>query len=239
MRRIALGKALVVFAILVLIAISVRATQPIMVVHGRGRQQMMKLVMDGQTQLDKGDLDGARRTLDTVIHTDPTCYPAYFVRARLFLRQHRYDEAIQDCSEALRQDSTFAEASLLRAKANLARGRCAESLKEIEHVISIRPRQDAFARAYRDRAWLRLNCPDASFRNEQQAVKDATMACKLIQWNDEDMIDTLAISCAKTGDFDSAVRYEERALKVKGASTDDSKRLQENLASFKQHRTPI
>jgi hypothetical protein len=92
------------------------------------------------------------------------------------------------------------------------------------------------ARAYSERAWLRLNCPDQSYRNGQQALKDATAACKLMDWKDEDMIDTLAAAYAKVGDFDSAVRYEEKALSLKSVKTDDSSRLQAHLDSFKQHR---
>jgi len=170
-----------------------------------------------------------------VIKADPTFYPAYYVRARVFLNRGKFQQVIQDCNEALRKDSTFAEAALLRAKANYYLGRYAESLKEIDHIINIRPRRDAFARACRDRAWLRLNGPDQSHRNGQQAVKDATSVCKLIDWKDEDMIDILATAYAEVGDFDSAVRYEEQALAIKGVKPDDSKRLQVYLDSFKQH----
>jgi tetratricopeptide (TPR) repeat protein len=213
-----------------------RATEPITVVYGAGRRQLMNLTMEAQGQLEKGDLEAAQRSLDTVIKADPTFYPAYYVRARVFLLQREYQGAVEDCNEALRKDCTFAEAALLRARANYYLGHYAESLKEIDHVINIRPRQDAFAGAYCDRAWLRLNCSDQSYRNGQQALKDATSACKLIAWNDEAMIDTLATAYAEIGDFDSAVRYEEKALAVKGVKPNDSKRLQAHLDSFKQHR---
>ena len=125
----------------------------------------MNLTMNGQSQLEKGDLAAAQRSLDAVIKADPTFYPAYYIRAEVFLNQRKYQEAIQDCNEALRKDSTFAEAALLRARANYYLSRYGESLKEIDHVINIRPRRDALARAYSERAWLRLNCPDQSNRN--------------------------------------------------------------------------
>jgi tetratricopeptide (TPR) repeat protein len=44
-----------------------------------------------------------------VIKADPTFYPAYYIRAEVFLDQRKYQEAIQDCNEALRKDATFAE----------------------------------------------------------------------------------------------------------------------------------
>src|SRR5438132_7543688 len=151
----------------------------------------MNLTIDGQSQLEKGDLEAAQRSLDTVIKADPTFYPAYYVRARVFLLRRKYQEAVQDCNEALRKDSTFAEAALLRARANYYLGRYSDSLKEIDHVINIRPRQDALARAYGDRAWLSLNCTVESYRNGQQALKDAILDCNLIKRKDEKMIYTL------------------------------------------------
>jgi hypothetical protein len=66
----------------------------------------------------------------------------------------------------------------------------------------------------------------------QQALKDATAACKLMDWKDENMIDTLAMACAEVGDFGSAVRYDEKALALSSVETNDSKRLQEHLDSF-------
>jgi len=50
------------------------------------------------------------------------------------------------------------------------------------------------------------------------------------------MIDTLAMAYAEVGDLDSAVRYEEKALALIGVKANDSRRLQEHLDSFKQHR---
>ena len=35
---------------------------------------------------------------------------------------------------------------------------------------------------------------------------------ELMDWKGENMIDTLAMAYAEVGDFDSAVRYEEKAL---------------------------
>jgi hypothetical protein len=89
-----------------------------------------------------------------------------------------------------------------------------------------------------DRAWFRVTCANASFRNGQQAVKDAKAACSIMTWKDESMIDTLAAASAETGDFNSAIQYASQALAVKGISADSTKLFQRHLALFQQ-RKPI
>jgi hypothetical protein len=49
------------------------------------------------------------------------------------------------------------------AEANAALGRYANSLKELDHVVAIRPHLDSYARTLRARAWFRSACNDASF----------------------------------------------------------------------------
>jgi tetratricopeptide (TPR) repeat protein len=234
--RFAAAKALVILVALI-VAVEVHGTEPIIVEYSWGRNRVaMKLWTDAESQLKKGEIENARRSVDAAIRSDPTLWAALYTRAKILIRQHQYELALRDCSEALRQDRTFIEAALLRAQINKRLGRYADCIKEIDHVVSIRPRPDAYARALSQRAWFRLTCPDPSFRDGKQALKDAMTACKLIQWKDEDMIDTLAVAYAVAGDFDSAIRYEEQALATKGISPDDSKALQQHLALFKQRR---
>ncbi len=219
--------------------IGTAAARPIEIVMSRDRNWLaVKLVDQAQAELDKGDLAAARRSLDGALQTDPTYWPARYVRAQVLIRQHAYELAIQDCERILHQDSTVAEAALLRAMANFHLGRFAASLKEIDHVISIQPRVDALARAYNERAIVRLYCSDPSVRNPQKALADATSACKLMQWSDADMIDTLAIAYAATGNFESASHYEEQALAVKDKDVTDQDRqdYQKHLTLFRQHR---
>lgn len=119
--------------------------RPIEFEIGRGRNMnAVKLVDQAQDQLfKKGDLAGARQSVDAAIRADPTYWPALFIRAEILMEQHHYAAAVQDCEAVMKQDSTVVEAALLRARANLFLGRYAVSMKEIEHCITIRPRQDA------------------------------------------------------------------------------------------------
>ncbi len=213
------------------------SARPIEIEIGRGRNaNVVKLVEQAQDQMLKGDLSVARKSVDAAIQTDPNYWPALFIRAEVLMDQHHYEAAVQDCERILKQDSTVVEAALLRARANFFLGRYGIGLKEVEHCISIQPRQDALARAYQTRALLRLYCPDPSIRNVRKAISDATTACRLMAWSDGDLIDVLAAAEAATGEFDSAIHHEQQAINATEVREDEKREYQKHLALFQQHR---
>jgi tetratricopeptide (TPR) repeat protein len=213
-----------------------RGSVPIIVETGAGRRTAMSRVEDAGEALRKGDIATAKRNVDEALNADPKLWPAFYMRAQIFAAQGKYELAIQDCNDALRLYPGFVEVALLRAKINARLGRYAEALKEFNYLVSIRPRSVTFARALSDRAWFRATSPDSSFRNGQQAVKDAKAACSIMVWKDEHMIDTLAAAYAETGDFASAMRYAQQALAVKNIAAEDSKKIQRHLELFKQNK---
>ncbi len=211
------------------------------IVNTPGHQRaVMDLCSKASKQLTNGDVVGAKRNVDAALHIDPKLWPALYLRAQIFRKEGKYELAIQDCNEALRQYPGLVEASLLRASIKVRLGKYAEALKEFNYLVSLHPRPVTLARALSDRAWFYATCPDSSFRNGKQAVKDAKAACSIMQWKDEDMIDTLAAAYAEAGDFDSAVQYTAQALAVKGISPESAKAFREHLTWFQQRkRVPV
>ena len=224
------------FVVTVTSAASVRGSVPIVVATPQRLQAAMKLVTDAQNLLEKGDVAGAKRNVDAVLHSDPTFWPALYVRAQIFASQGKYDVALQDCNEALRQERGLVEAALLRANINARLGKFTEAQKEFNYLVSLHPRRVTLARVLSDRAWFYSTCPNASFRNGEQAIKDAKAACSIMVWKDEHMIDTLAVAYAEAGDFNSAVQYVSQALAVKGISPNSAKLFQKHLALFQQQK---
>ncbi|HPS56130.1 MAG TPA: hypothetical protein PLP05_11075 [Sedimentisphaerales bacterium] len=53
---------------------------------------------------------------------------------------------------------------------------------------------------------------EENLRNGTLAIKLAEKACKLENWHNPESLDALACSYAEIGDFDSAVKYEEKAI---------------------------
>lgn len=228
---------LFLLAIFFLTASSVRSLDLSDFVGGRGRNwNAIKVLSQGDAEMRAGNLQAARRDFDSAIKSDPTLWVAIYWRARLSFREHKWQDVIRDCSEVLRQESTFVEAAILRADANYRLGNYSASLRELDNAISLRPvRIETFANALERRAWIHSTCPNPAFRNGKMAVEDAKKSCNMTKWQLAGSIDTLAAACAEAGDFDSAVRYQQQALSAPGAGHHSSE-LQEHMALFKQHR---
>ena len=65
----------------------------------------------------------------------------------------------------------------------------------------------------------------------------ATKACELTKWAEPGALDTLAAACAEAGDFNSAVKWQSKAISLAKSSkaqlADASRRL-----TMYQHRQP-
>lgn len=228
-------KAFVLVATLIMGAAIARGSEPTYIDIGRGRLSAMKPTEDAEKQLAAGDLKGAQKNVADALQRDPEFWPAIFVRARLFATQGKWQSALQDCNQIVRMAPTFIPAALLRAKANAALGNNRAALKEYDYVISLRPAMHFYQMALADRAWFLASCPDASLRNGRKAIDDAKQACSATNWREADPIDTLACAYAEAGDFDSAIKYAQRAAQAKDAH-EMSKTLEAHLALFKKHQ---
>jgi tetratricopeptide (TPR) repeat protein len=229
-------KVVALLVVTVASATSVRGSVPIVIATPQRLRAAMKLVTDARDLFEKGDVAGATRNVEAALKADPTMWPALYVRAQILASEGKYDLAIKDCNEALRQYRGCVEAALLRANINIHLGKYAEALKEFNSLASLHPRPVTLARVLSDRAWFYSTCPNTTFRNGQQAIKDAKAACSIMVWKDENMIDTLAAAYAEIGDFNSATQYAQQALAIKDISARDSKRIQRHLESFQQHK---
>ena len=162
-------------------------------------------------------------------------YVSIFERGTLYVQQHKWEQAIADFNHALIVSPSFILAAIKRAEVNQTIGRYDKALAELDHIINLKPRIHADALARNDRAWLFATCPEPAFRNGKQAVADATAACRIDSWDTWDYIDTLAGAYAEAGDFDNAIKFENKAIH-KARDADAIKGAQERLALYQQRR---
>jgi hypothetical protein len=83
-------------------------------------------------------------------------------------------------------------------------------------------------------------CPDANVRNGEKAVEYATKACELSDWKTPARFGTLAAAYAEAGDFDDAVKWENKHLEsdyLKSKSSNDTPdKARQRLSLYEQKR---
>ena len=186
-------------------------------------------------ELDNGNLAAGLHSLDSAIQADPKMWPAWFARGQVNLQLKRYDLALRDCNEAGRLKPQFKRTFIIRAEVLAHLNRCPEAVADLDRVISLHPYEEIAAMAYSTRAWIHAGCRNPAVHDPKKALEDATKACNLDGWKMADYLDTLAYTYSLNGDFDSAIRYEKKAIDSGRFSDDELKRAKEHMDYFQKH----
>jgi tetratricopeptide (TPR) repeat protein len=171
----------------------------------------------GYELLNKHDYENARRYFDAAIRTDPSMWTAYYNRAVTFCQQKKWAAALQDLNSTIRLKPSFFDATYKRSLVHRKLSNYKGSLADLDMLIVLSSKVHntlEAEQALNNRAWILATSPEPSVRNGQLAVADAMKACKLNGWTLGSSIDTVAAAYAETGDFDSAVRYQQQAINV-------------------------
>jgi tetratricopeptide (TPR) repeat protein len=147
-------------------------------------------------------------------------------------RRKAYDKAIADYTEAIRLDPNCVLAIANRGLAWQDKADYYKALIDYNRAVRVDPK---YARAYTARAWLYATCPDKKFRDGKLAVESATKACDLTGWKEADKLAVLAAAYAEKGDFDKAVKWQEKAI-VRFIDAEDRNKGLERLTLYKNKK---
>ena len=102
----------------------------------------------------------------------------------------------------------------------------------VRHFEQALARQPNYLVALDNLAWIRATHPDPVLRNGADAVKLAQRVCKLTNYQSAFGLDALAAAYAESGQFDEAVRSQEKAVRL--APAPQQAGLRERLALYQQ-----
>jgi tetratricopeptide (TPR) repeat protein len=158
----------------------------------------------GRAWGNKQDYDRAIADYTEAIRLDPKDAEAYFARGSAWGDKQDYDKAITDLSEAIRLDPKNTGACLARGLAWHGKGDEDRAIADYTEAIRLDP-DFAIAYSSRARTW-------GAKQEHSKAIADATRACELTGWKNAYSLSLLADTYNGAGNFDAAVRYQEKAL---------------------------
>jgi tetratricopeptide (TPR) repeat protein len=217
----------------------------------------------GQTYERKGEYDKAIQDLNKAIELKPESWVTHCVRSRIYMKRKEYDKAIQDYSwmkdykkrgwaylkkgeydkaiqdlnKALQLDQKCHEVYYFRGLAYVYKGEYDKAIQDLNKTIQYYPEEVS---AYNVIALILATCPESKYRDGAKAVELTEKALSLEgeKWH---CVSILAASYAEAGQFDNAVRMQEKAIKLAKAENSEYKNIvaaevEEQLRSYKQRK---
>ena len=155
----------------------------------------------------------------------------YRLRGHAYFEKGQRDKAIADWDHALRLPAKTGAQFWARAKIFENKGDYSAAARDYARAAELSPKD---ADAWNGVAWIKATAPINSLRNGQQALRAAMTACDLSNGRDPNCLDTLAAAYAETGNFDEAIKPQEKAIKMNQAG--ERSGLEQRLAAYRQHK---
>ena len=151
-------------------------------------------------------------------------YVAHFCMADDSLRKGKIDRAIADYRQCLRIKPSYFKALGGLAAALRRQGKTDQAIKYYTQAIRRKP---GWVFPVNNLAWLLATHKETKFRNPKEAVRLAHEACKLTNYENPTILDTLAAAYAIDNKFHQAIQTAEKALEL--AEVTRQKKLTEQI----------
>jgi tetratricopeptide (TPR) repeat protein len=195
-----------------------------------GSQTAVIYITRGMILLNKHDPKKAFDELMRAQEIDPRHPDVYAAIASIFVQQGKIDKALKVLDQAVEIDPQCADSRGNRAVIFLALGKYDKALDDLDELLRFAPNS---ARAQRERAWILATCPDAKVRNGELAMASASKACEWTAWKEPKSLVTLAAACSEAGDFDGAVKWQQKAIDLLPDKNPDKREYRGLLDRYK------
>lgn len=174
------------------------------------------------------DWEGVLADCDAVAMQMPGLVRTYELRGATRKQLGDLDGALADFKEAIRLAPSSPAPFNARAAVHYARREYAAAVRDHMEALKRDPRSAA---TFNQLGWVWATCPDPDVRNGGRAKECAARACELTEWSEAGFLDTLAAACAECGEFEDAVKWQDKAIDLAPEDKADGYRTLRELYS--------
>ena len=179
----------------------------------------------------KGQDEQAISDYTKAIELNPKYAEAYNNRGIAYQRKSQHDQAILDYSKVIELNPNYALAYYNRGTGYWGKSQNDQAILDLTKAIELNPK---YAPAYNLLAWLYATAIEPRLRNGEKGVELALKACELSGWKNPSYLDTLAAAYARTGDFNNAIKWQEKTLDFPDLR--NRTEVQQRLDLYRKHR---
>ena len=150
--------------------------------------------------------------------------PTYIGIGAVLIDAERTDEAIRYLTKAIQLYPKSGRAYGELGHAMAKKGKMNEAIALLEKACQLEPDDST---PVNNLAWYLATYNDDKIRNSAEALRLARRACELTNYKKPEVLDTLAVAYAATGDFGKAIETAGKALEMCGS--DEQKALKEEI----------
>src|SRR3972149_2463109 len=136
-------------------------------------------------------------------------------------------------SEAKKLDKQSWAVCLVRGWSNLERGNYSAAKADFQTTLQL-CKTAPKAEAYEAMALLLASCPNERIRNGEKAIEHAAKACALTKEQDWICLNTLGAAHAEADDFDSAIKWANKALE--NAPAESREPIRQRIALYEEKK---
>jgi tetratricopeptide (TPR) repeat protein len=165
----------------------------------------------GTVYEEKGMLDEAISEYKKALSINPEYSKAAANLSDAYSKKGSLDDPLSQYQKVLAANPDNAEAHYKLGMMYSTKGRLEEAIFHFRQAITLNPK---YVNAYNNLAWIYATSPHGGFRNAEQAISLATKACELTNYQNANLLDTLAAAYAAAGNFKKAMEYQSSAIDV-------------------------